>query len=135
MRLLYDCPMPSDFRIGVKGVLTHCSDVLLLRASWGWDLPGGRIEIGEEPIDALIRELSEELPGINNISVGELVGWHRTKEYVIEDKRLILLLFEVRATLPNPIVVSEEHDSAEWLPLLKAQEALRNIAIYWDRLG
>jgi len=50
---------------GVKVVLRRGGDVLLVRHTYGrraeWDLPGGFINDGEDPQDAVLRELSEEV--------------------------------------------------------------------------
>ena len=50
---------------GVKVVVRRGEDVLLVRHTYGrraeWDLPGGFINDGEAPQDAVLRELSEEV--------------------------------------------------------------------------
>ena len=50
---------------GVKVVLRRGDDVLLVRHTYGrrseWDLPGGFLNEGEEPQDAVLREIAEEL--------------------------------------------------------------------------
>ena len=49
---------------GVKCVLTDGDNVLLVRHTYGrpqWDLPGGRIERSEPPLDTARREMAEEL--------------------------------------------------------------------------
>jgi len=50
---------------GVKVVLRRGDDVLLVRHTYGrrseWDLPGGFINDGEAPQDAVLRELGEEV--------------------------------------------------------------------------
>lgn len=53
---------PSVFPISVKGVIVSSSDqVLLLKNERGeWELPGGRIEIGETPEECVAREIHEE---------------------------------------------------------------------------
>jgi 8-oxo-dGTP pyrophosphatase MutT (NUDIX family) len=50
--------------VGVKCVLTHGDDVLLVRHTYGnraWDLPGGTVKRREAPRDAARREMNEEL--------------------------------------------------------------------------
>ena len=50
--------------MGVKCVLTHGDDILLVRHTYGspaWDLPGGTVKRRETPRDAARREMHEEL--------------------------------------------------------------------------
>ena len=49
---------------GVKCVITDGERVLLVRHTYGprgWDLPGGTVKRGEEPVIAARREMNEEL--------------------------------------------------------------------------
>jgi 8-oxo-dGTP pyrophosphatase MutT (NUDIX family) len=48
--------------ISIKGVLFEDGRVWLRQNEFGkWELPGGRMEIGEQPEETVIRELREEL--------------------------------------------------------------------------
>jgi 8-oxo-dGTP diphosphatase len=57
-----------------------------------WEFPGGKVEAGEQPADALCRELDEEL----GIRVRHLRPWLR-REHVYEHAHVRLHFFEVSA--------------------------------------
>ncbi len=51
-----------NFPVSVKGVLLEGDRVVLLENErQEWELPGGRLERGEDPIACLTREFAEEL--------------------------------------------------------------------------
>lgn len=83
--------------IVAAGVVIENGKVLLSRRKTDahlagmWEFPGGKVEPGEDPRDALVRELDEEL-GIATIA-GEIldVTFHR---YDDVDKSVLLLFFE-----------------------------------------
>jgi len=53
--------MSSSYRVSAKGLILMDGKVLLVRKSNGdWSLPGGRLEEGEAPENAMMREVLEE---------------------------------------------------------------------------
>lgn len=120
------------FYVGAKGLIVRANHVLILGDRGFRDLPGGRIDGDENPIEALARELDEELPGITEIQIGPLIGWHRPIDFDDPEHGLFLVIFHVEARLPDPIVLSHEHDRADWVPLPEAMRILGRLSIDWD---
>ena len=74
----------------------------------GWEFPGGKIEEGEKPKDALKREIMEELD--TEISVGEMID---TIEYDYPKFHLSMDCFWCEIIKGN--LVLKEHEDARWL--------------------
>ena len=74
----------------------------------GWEFPGGKVESGETPQEALKREIMEELE--TEIKVGDLI---KTIEYDYPTFHLSMDCFW--AEIVKGDLILREHEAAKWL--------------------
>lgn len=112
--------------IRVVAAVIRCEDKIFATArGYGefkgqWEFPGGKIEPGETPQQAIVREIKEELE--TDIKVGELIG---TIEYDYPAFHLSMDCFWCEV-IEGKLVLKEaedakwlskdELDSVQWLP-------------------
>lgn len=111
----------ARFTVTAGGLIFNdAGEILLLkhrfRAGSGWGLPGGFIEAGEQPIDALRRELCEEI-GLELKDI-EIFGVRSFKK-----PRQVEVLFRCRANASvTPRTIEVER--AEWFSLQSLPDGL-----------
>jgi ADP-ribose pyrophosphatase YjhB (NUDIX family) len=78
-------PPPANAMLGAGAVLLHDGKALLVRLNYGrfrghWILPGGRVDPGEHPSAAAVREIREETGVMEARIDGQLAVRHRVLE-------------------------------------------------------
>jgi 8-oxo-dGTP pyrophosphatase MutT (NUDIX family) len=97
----------AKFPVSIKGVLlAPRSEVLLLMNERDeWELPGGRIEIGESPCECLRREIAEELQ--LKVEVGALLDGCLFE--VIPGKHVFIVIYACTLIGAFAPALSNEH--------------------------
>ncbi len=114
-------PRPiQTFQVGIKGFVWNEDRLLLVQENNDerlWELPGGRIDVGEEdltPAEVLLRELREELGSSFSCTIGApRVAWVRPPE-----PRRPLSVFLLGLHCSNArgeIELSHEHMAYQWV--------------------
>lgn len=112
----------------VVGILCHDNKILLLRRDFDddsfpgfWCFPGGRIEDGEDTINALYREVEEE----TSITKDKIVKWEQFGRYFVKDavgRDYDIEVFSSPVILPTTIKLSHEHVDARFYDEQEASE-------------
>jgi 8-oxo-dGTP pyrophosphatase MutT (NUDIX family) len=126
------------FPVSVKGVAVQGGQVLLLENERDeWELPGGKLELGEDPADCVVREIGEETGW--EVTAGPLVGcW---QYHIGPGRDVVVVTYGCWVRDAKPPVVSAEHKraglfAAEEIPGLVMPEGYkRSIRVWLDRLG
>lgn len=90
-------------------------DILFIYRRGYWDLPKGKIDKGETPEEAALREVAEET-GLEKVEIGKLIGttWHT---YRTPQKRILKKTYwYVMQTKETNLQLQKEEDieDAEW---------------------
>lgn len=114
-----------DYRNAAKALIVRDGTVLLIKRAADdvekpdtWDVPGGRLELGEDPVEGIEREVRE---GVGmDIEVHDPV---RAYAFTCQDgQRITMIVFwaEPRGEVTN----TREARVHEWVPFERAKRAL-----------
>lgn len=127
------------FFVGIKGLIENEEGkILLLLADVSkhrkniepyWDIPGGRIQKGNDVFTTLQREIEEETGVTDLINVDFLTAVVSNHEIPITDDEwggLVLMVYKVIIPAGSTIVISEEHSEYAWVSKTEAKERLQH---------
>jgi 8-oxo-dGTP pyrophosphatase MutT (NUDIX family) len=112
-------------RLSVGAVVVETDQVLLLwrhrftTDRWGWEIPAGWSNKGEDPADAALREVEEET-GYRASSAELLTTYHPMSGISAHKYRVFAVSGVKRVGKPE----AAEASRVEWVPLLKVRELL-----------
>ena len=126
------------FFVGIKGLIENSEgEILLLQADVTkhrgvdkpyWDIPGGRIDEGEDDVvKTLKREIKEET-GIEKIKelafFTAVISNHQIPLEHNKKAGLVLMVYRVSVPDDSEVILSKEHISHEWVSKAEAKKRL-----------
>ena len=125
--------MPTHIIAGAGIVINDKNEILMVKThNAGWVFPGGQVEVGENVIDAVKREVMEEA-GVD-IEVGEVFciasntgkypGYNGVKE--VPTKIMLDFICKAKGGIPRP---SDENSESTYFPKDKVLDLIQAPAI------
>jgi mutator protein MutT len=136
--------MTKKIQAGGGLVINEKNEILFIYRRQKWDLPKGKLDIGEKIEECAIREVMEET-GIKNLTIGNLlvITTHTYEEKGVSVQKETHWFLMNATTLENPIFtpqLEEDIEKIEWVPFDKIEEYLANsyntirlVLSAWDR--
>ena len=117
------------FQIGIKAIIRNDENqILLLKNKDYWDIPGGRMDQGEDIEAALLRELNEEI-GVDRVVGKQLWNVARAvKQLSYGNMMTSLMLIVYRVQLPADQIPHscEPGTTLHWVSPEAASDHLKN---------
>ncbi len=119
----------DDFRVAVKAFIVNQGKELLIlkrrendvHKPGAWDIPGGRLELGENPRDGLKRETKEE----TDLDI-DILNPLRVHHFTRDDGQKITMLVFLCKPSSEEVKLSGEHTEFLWIPMEQAETKLHH---------
>ncbi len=102
------------------GIVKNSGKILLINRFGYWDLPKGKLEIGENPNECALREVQEECGLNNDLSIiQELNPTYHVYEYGSQSILKKTYWFNMESTYSGKLTPQEEEDiiDCRWVPI------------------
>jgi len=130
-------PAAHTFPVSVKGVAVQNGRVLLLENERNeWELPGGKLELCEDPAGCVVREIREEAGW--EVTAGPLLDcW---QYHIREGADVVIVTYGCHVLSTDPPLVSNEHKQAGLftfgeVPDLVMPDGYKRSIAAWSRLA
>ena len=102
------------FPVSVKGIVIRSDAIVLVKNRRDeWELPGGKLELGEAPERCVAREIEEEL-GLEIEPVAPVDAWVYTIENGVH---VLVVTYGCVERGRRSAVLSDEHTQVAWIAL------------------
>lgn len=115
-----------NFRLAVKAFIVKKNKLFIMKRALDdvqkpniWEIPGGRLDLGEDPILGLMREVREE----TGMYVRPLCPMS-IRHFSRDDGQLITMLVFFCRPMNGFLKISEEHSNFNWVDLEQSKEKL-----------
>jgi 8-oxo-dGTP diphosphatase len=115
-----------NFRLAVKAFIVNKNKLLVVKRASDdvqkpniWEIPGGRLNLGEDPFIGLIREIREE----TGLYIKPILPMS-INHFERDDGQIITMIVSFCKPLGGRMKISKEHSDLEWIELKKAKEKL-----------
>jgi len=107
-----------EFKIALKAIIQKDGKILALKRSNSeevftelWDIPGGRINFGEKPVEALVREVMEETGLTVKVNPRPWTIW----SFMANENKQVVGITMLADYVEGKVKLSEEHTEYRWI--------------------